>query len=104
MDIDIKIQWHTSDTAWVAVFMRDGEPWYLDGALVGMGFTIDEAVAELIGIAHGLVVTGENFLTESVITLEDRTWLFKLLDRGNEVDKIQARYEAIRQAEEPISE
>jgi hypothetical protein len=28
---------HSPDCMWAAVLVRDGEPWFLDGALVGMG-------------------------------------------------------------------
>jgi hypothetical protein len=98
-DIDVKLQWHSPDLAWAAVFMRDGEPWYLDGALVGMvESTPGDAVTELLAIAQHLVITGENFLTEGQIALADRIWLFKLLDvaQGGTVD--DEMYSAIRAA------
>jgi len=96
MDMDVKLQWHSPDQAWAAVFMRDGEPWYLDGALVGMGLTPHEAVDDLVGIAHHLVVAGGNFLLQDGISPLDRKWLFNLFDRGNDVGDIQRRYEAMR--------
>jgi hypothetical protein len=43
-DMDIRLQYHSPDEAWAATFVRDGEPWFLDGALVGMGSEPSEAV------------------------------------------------------------
>jgi hypothetical protein len=105
--MDIRIEWHAPDSCFAATFLRPvashqgrpvTEPWYLEGALVGMGMTRDLAVADLIGIADLLVLQGENFLSDGQISLEDRQWLFKLLDEGNDWEKTQARYEAMRSA------
>jgi hypothetical protein len=96
-DIDIKLQWHSPDRAWVAVFVRDGLEWYLDGALVGMASTPPQAVAELLAMAQHLVVNGENFLTSGPLSLADRIWLFKLLDIGDE-SGTEPMYVAIREA------
>jgi hypothetical protein len=93
---DVRIEYHSPDRAWAAVFIRDGEPWYLDGALVGMSGAPASAVAELVGQAQHLVLHGENFLTEGQIPLEDRKWLFSLLDLTTEDDEM---YLAIRNAE-----
>jgi hypothetical protein len=81
-DIDIKVQWHSPDLVWAAVLVRDGEPWFLNGALVGLHANISGAVAELLGLMKHLIIHGENFLTEGEIPLEDRIWMFKLLDGG----------------------
>lgn len=97
-DLDIKIQWHTPDLMWAAVLMRDGKEWYLDGALVGIGDTPDRAVADLLGVMEHLIREGENFLTDGQISRDDREWLFRLLDRGNDGTGIQERYEAVRRA------
>jgi hypothetical protein len=107
--MDIRIEWHSPDQMFAATFLRPMassqgrpvmEPWYLEGALVGMGSTRSEAVADLISIADLLVTEGENFLTNGPISLEDRTWLFKLLDEGStsDAEDMQARYEAMRNA------
>jgi hypothetical protein len=100
-DIDIKIQYHSPDQAFAAVFIRNGEPWYLDGALVGMASTPAQAVADLLDIAQHLVLQGENFLTQgAVISLEDRKWLFSLLDGWGDWNTLQEMYVAVRRAEE----
>ena len=96
-DIDIKIQWHSPESCFAAVLVRDGEPWYLNGALVGMSSTPSDAAKELLEQAGFLVENGENFLMAGAeISLEDRLWLFKLLDMGGDTDAIQRRYEAMR--------
>jgi hypothetical protein len=92
--INIRIEYHSPDQAWAAVFMRhpvmpDGttaiqsEPWYLNGALVGMGSAPSSAVEDLIEEAKFLIINGENFLTAAAISeplnIEDRQWLAKLL-------------------------
>lgn len=107
-DINIHIQYHSPDQAFAAVFVRDGEPWYLDGALVGMDSTPAEAVQSLLDIAEYLVVHGENFLVEHgenflvdvTLPLGDRKWLFSLFDHWGDPDAVQEMYEAIRRAEE----
>jgi hypothetical protein len=83
---------------WAAVFVRDGEPWYLNGALVGMESSPPLAVAELLDLAQHLVIHGANFLTEGQIPLEDRIWLFKLLDMAVDSDDNQKMYIAVREA------
>jgi hypothetical protein len=92
------VEWHLPDQVFAATFVRDGEPWHLDGALVGMGRSPELAVADLLGLADYLVLHGENFLTDGPIPLADRRWLFELLDQGNDTAAIQARYVAIRAA------
>jgi hypothetical protein len=82
-DLDVKIQWHAPDACYAAVFMREGEPWYLGGALVGMGSNPGRAVMELCELAEQLVVHGENFLTDDPLSVPDRRWLFEMLDRGS---------------------
>lgn len=95
-DIDVKIQWHSPDSVFAAVLVRDGEPWYLNGALVGMSGDPGDAVAELIEQAIHMVTTGESFLIEGQIEPEDRIWLFKLMDQGSLSN--EEMYAAIRQA------
>jgi hypothetical protein len=97
-DIDVKLQWHSPESCWAAVLMRDGEPWYLNGALVGFASQAGDAVTDLLRSATHLVEFGENFLTDRQVSLEDRVWLFKLLDRGNRVNDIDRMYQAIREA------
>lgn len=97
-DIDIKIQWHSPDSMWAAVFMRDGEPWYLDGVLVGMGSTPDAAVEDLLHIADHLILFGENFLSNGQISHDARRWLFSLMDRGNDHGAVERRHAAMREA------
>jgi hypothetical protein len=96
-DIDIQLQWHSPDQCFAAVLMRDGEAWYLGGALVGMGAP-GEAVDNLLDQAFHLVVVGENFLTEDPISLEDRLWLFKLLDGRIDSKVNDEMYQAVRAA------
>lgn len=95
-DIDVKIQWHSPDQVFAAVFVRDGAEWHLDGALVGLSSRPSIAVDELIGLACYLVVEGENFLTDGPITLSDRLWLFRLLDQGTIAN--DEMYAAVRKA------
>lgn len=92
-NLDIRIQWHSTDSVWAAVFLRDGEPWFLEGALVGMGSTRGEAVTDLCEIAKYLVTHGANFLSEYMVSVEDRVWLFDKLDFGDTDDEM---YKAIR--------
>lgn len=99
-EMDLQLQWHSPDQAWFAVLVRDGEPWYLEGALVGQGTHQGEAVMDLIGQVRHLIIHGGNFLTSAIyvdgkIPLEDRIWLFKLLDVGGLGDEV---YQAIRAA------
>lgn len=95
-DINVRLQYHTPDRAWAAVFVRNDREWYMDGALVGMAATPPQAVAELLALAQHLVIHGENFLTEGQIPLTDRIWLFKLLDCTGEMN--DEMYKAIREA------
>jgi len=95
-DIDVKLQWHSPDRVFAAVLVRDGEPWYLNGALVGMSGDPGDAVAELIEQAIHMVTTGESLLMEGEIELADRIWLFKLLDQGSLAN--DTMYAAVRDA------
>jgi hypothetical protein len=95
---DVRVEWHAPDVAFAAVFLRDGQPWFLDGALVGMAGSRGGAVDDLVGIARHLVTHGENFLTDMPLSLPDREWLFGLLDAGP--DPHDEMYSAIRQARE----
>lgn len=94
--IDLRIEWHSPDACWVAVFMRQGEPWFLNGALVGFGSMPPEAVDDLLGQAQHLIIHGENGLTQGSITMADRCWLFAMLDLTNVVD--DEMYKALRNA------
>ena len=100
--MDLRIQWHSPDQAHAAIFLRDGEEWYLDGALVGMGSTPDLAVEDLLGIAKHLVIHGQNALLASwrdkggLLPLADREWLFDLLDPGSDDDEMYAALRAAR--------
>jgi hypothetical protein len=79
-----------------AVFDRDGRGWYWDGTLVGMGDTPGMAVDDLRDLARHLVVRGGGaygILRDeggNQISLEDRRWLFSMLD-----DESDAMYEAM---------
>jgi hypothetical protein len=97
-NIDIRIQWHSPDQVYAAVLVRDGQEWYLDGALVGMASAPWDAVHALMEQAQVLVLQGENFLTDGPISLEDRIWLFKLLDQGSVHNVNEQMYAAIRTA------
>lgn len=83
-NLDVRVQWHAPDAVFAAVFLRDGEPWVLNGALVGLASTRGRAVDDLMGLAAYLVVHGENFLTDVPIGIEDREWLFDHLDWGGQ--------------------
>lgn len=96
--IDIRIQWHSPDSVFCAVFVRDGQEWFLNGALTGMESQPGDAVQQLIEEAQHLVIHGENALTDGLIPLEDRIWLFKLLDQGSEFKINEQMYAAIRSA------
>jgi hypothetical protein len=92
-NLDIRIQFHSPDGDYVAVFLRDGAEWYLNGALVGTGWTRHEAVEDLIELARHLVIHGFNFLTDGIVSNDDRAWLFDKLDWGDSDDEM---YRAIR--------
>lgn len=94
--IPLLVQWHSPDSCFAAVLVRDGKPWYLNGSAVGMGSTRGEAVDDLCGILQYLVIHGANFLTENPLPLHDRKWLFALLDPGSQDDEM---YRALRDAE-----
>lgn len=98
-EMDLRVEWSGDDSAWAAVLIRDGEPWYLDGALVGMESTPAGAVTDLLGIARHLVMEGSNFLMRDKppLSAEDRRWLFTLTDVGVSDD---LAYQAVRNAEE----
>ena len=76
----IEIEWSTPDQAFACGLQRDGKPWILRGALVGMGATPATAVANLTGSIRYLVMHGENYLTESPLPFADRVWLASLID------------------------
>jgi hypothetical protein len=78
----IEVQWHGPDRKFHACFLRDGQPWTLGGGAVGSGYTRGEAVGALVAIARYLVTHGENFLLTDRLTLEDRQWLFALVEDG----------------------
>lgn len=94
--LDVRIEWHAPDLMFAAGLLRDGKPWSLDGALVGMGGTPVSALADLIGIARYLIIHGENMLTDGPVPLAAREWLFRLLDTGH--DGHDEMYQAIREA------
>jgi hypothetical protein len=97
-DLDFKLQWHSPEFCWACVVMRDGEPWYLDGALVGLGATPAAAVAEWTELAEYLVIYGQNFLCDSPLSLEDRKWLFNMIDLGSA--QSNEMFVALHQAEQ----
>ena len=99
-NLDIRIQWHQPDEVWCAVLMRDGEPWFLDGGLVGMDVSRERAVTSLIEQAEWLVIKGGNSLTED-LSLEDRIWIFEKLDYGDRHEINQKMYEELRYAGMP---
>jgi hypothetical protein len=93
----VEIQWHAPDLVYAAALLRDGQPWILGGALVGMGGTPGAAVDDLAGIGRHLVIEGENMLTGGPISLADREWLFNLLDPGPDLnDDMYAALQAAR--------
>jgi hypothetical protein len=56
-------------------------------AVLGRHSTPSGAVADLIGIGIELVTQGENAHTLGQLSLEDRKWLFSLLDQGSEPER-----------------
>lgn len=94
----VEVQWHSPDMMFAAVFIRDGQPWILNGALVGMGGTRGAAVEDLVALAGHLVREGGNFLTDNPVPVTDRRWLFNQIDSG--ADSTDNMYAALRQAEE----
>jgi hypothetical protein len=97
--MDIKLQWHQPERLFVAMFMRDGQPWSLGGSVVGRHARPGEAVDALIRVATDLVIDGETSLTRGQISLDDRGWLFSLLDQGSEPEIREKMYMALRLAE-----
>lgn len=98
-ELDLRVEWSGDNGCWAAVFVRDGKPWYLDGALVGMEATPAKALEELLALARHLVVEGSNFLRQDrpPLSAKDRRWLFDLTDVGVSDD---LAYQAVRNAEE----
>jgi hypothetical protein len=81
------------------MFMRDGQPWSLGGSVVGRHTRRGEAVDDLIRAATDLVTDGETSLTQGQISLDDRRWLFSLLDQGSDPEIREKMYMALRLAE-----
>lgn len=81
----VRIEYHSPDQHWVAVLERDGEPWFLEGGLVGFGSTPGNAVEELLGVAGYLIDHGENFLV--TMTDADRAWLTRELRVWKDLDR-----------------
>jgi hypothetical protein len=73
--MDARVEYDADDRVWAAVFLRDGEPWYLDGACVGIGPDPGGALDDLVRVAAYLVHAGGNFLTDGPIRPDDRAWL-----------------------------
>jgi hypothetical protein len=97
-DLTVSVGWSQDDLSFAAVLLRDGKPWYLNGALVGMGSTREAALTDLLGIARHLVMHGENFLLPGLLPLADREWLFSLLDSGPSDDEMYAALRTAREA------
>lgn len=97
-----EVQWHAENNWFYAAFWRDGQPWVLNGALTGMGSSWWAAVHDLHRTAVYLVTEGENRLTNGVIPVADRRWLFNQLDPGlmcnEESDAMHAALRAAEQA------
>jgi hypothetical protein len=95
---NVQLEWSGPDQMYAAVLVRDGEPWVLNGALVGMGHTPGEAIDDLTGIACHLVIHGENYLTSQSLSAADRAWLFGLLPYWPDLnDEMYAAVQAARQ-------
>lgn len=94
----VEIEWSTGDQAFACALQRDGKPWLLGGALVGMGTTPGLAVTELAGAIRYLVIHGENYLTGAALTFPDRVWLASLIDPMAADDEM---FSALRAAGEP---
>jgi hypothetical protein len=95
----IEVQWHGPDQAFAAGLLREGQPWILNGALVGMGGTQASAVEDLVGIARYLVIHGENFLTDAPLPLADREWLCSLIGPHDPGLEMHDALRAARQAQ-----
>jgi hypothetical protein len=77
--MDVRIEWDTGEEAFAAGLLRDGEPWILGGALVGMGVTRAEALGDLAGCAAWLAATGTNYLLDGELGAPDRAWLARIV-------------------------
>jgi hypothetical protein len=97
-EFTVEVQWHADAQMFAAAFLRGGQPWFLDGALVGMGSTRGGAVDNLAGIAGQLVIHGENYLTSQPLSLPDREWLFAVVDHGAANIEMYAALQAARAA------
>lgn len=94
----VQVDWSAEDGMFAAVLLRDGQPWYLSGALVGMGITRPAAIEDLEGIARHLVTEGGNGLLSGPLPLADREWLFGVLDAGGDGAARTAMYAALAAA------
>jgi hypothetical protein len=97
-EFTVQVQWHSPDRVYAAGFLRDGEPWILDGALVGMGSSRSAAVAELEAAARHLALRGGNFMTGGQIEPADREWLFAMLAAGPFDEELDDARAAARKA------
>lgn len=95
-EFTVQVQWHAPDQMFAAAFLRDGQPWFLNGALVGVGSTRGAAVDNLADAARHLVTYGENYLTSQPLSLPDREWLFSLLVGGDASFEMHAALQAAR--------
>lgn len=86
----VSIQRHDPEGVYAAGFQRGGQPWILDGALVGIGATPVQAAGDLARIARHLVIHGENFLTPSPLSLADREWLYSVLGGPRDTEMREA--------------
>lgn len=99
VSFNVQVEWHSPDQVHAAALVRDGQPWLLGGALVGMGSTPGKAVDELAGAARHLVIHGRNYLTTEPLSLADREWLFALLAAAG-LERDDEMHAAIRVARE----
>lgn len=99
VSFNVQVEWHSPDRVHAAALVRDGQPWLLGGALVGMGTTPGKAVDELAGVARYLVIHGQNYLTTEPLPLADREWLFALLAAAG-LERDDEMHAAIRAAHE----
>jgi hypothetical protein len=97
-EFTVKVEWDAAEQMFAAAFLRDGRPWFLNGALVGTGSTRGAAVDNLADAARYLVAHGENYLTSQPLPLPDREWLFSVLDHGDANIEMHAALHAARGA------
>ena len=97
-EFTVQVEWDAAEQMFAAAFLRDGQPWFLNGALVGMGSTRGAAVDNLADAARYLVTRGENYLTSQPLPLPDREWLFSVLDHGDANIEMHAALQAARAA------